>query len=73
MEAMMTSTATVPAEPIVLELKDIQDWCQFARDNREALIEECGSIRDALDAALAGDLLIGGGAGPLFQIKFADA
>jgi hypothetical protein len=72
MEAMMTSTATVPAEPIVLELKDIQDWCQFARDNREALIEDYGSIKDALAEALRGDLLLGGGAAPLFRIKFAE-
>lgn len=67
---MMTAKAS--PEPFVIELANIQEWCAFARDHREALIEDYGSIKDALDAALAGELELGGGGAPLFLVKFAD-
>ena len=53
----MTSTAHRPPEPIDHELADLPEWCAFARAHRDELIDDYGSIRDALQEAFDGNLL----------------
>ncbi len=53
-------------------LADIDEWHSFARDNAEALHDAYGSISAAYQHAIQGGLTLGGGASPMFTIRFAD-
>lgn len=51
-----------------IELPNIAAWNDFVEANRDAIIDQYGSVETALGYALDGGLEIGGGAAPLFII-----
>lgn len=53
-------------------LADMDEWAAFASENREALEDAYGSTAIAYQHAVQGGLTLGGGAGPLFTISFAE-
>jgi hypothetical protein len=58
--------------PELMILADMDEWEDFVNANRETLEAECGSTANAYQHAIQGGLLIGGGAGPLYLISFAE-
>lgn len=54
--------------PIVLA--DTDDWLEFVEVNREALIDEFGSVERAYRLACNMSLWLGGGAAPLIHVRF---
>ena len=55
-----------------IELRDMDAWAEFAQANRNALIDEYGSVGNAFEHATQGGLQLGGGAAPLVNVYFAD-
>ena len=54
-------------------LDDLNDWDEWAADNHEALIEDYGTIDNALKHACDGGLRMGGGAAPIIDVFFVDS
>lgn len=67
----MPATQALPS-PTVVQLADYAAWDTFAEANAEALIAGYGSVEFALQHALDGGLILGGGAAPEFLICFED-
>lgn len=68
-----TAAATAPediaeAAPTLINLT-AAEWPAFWSDNREALEDDGLTEAEALDRARRGDLLIGGGAAPVFIVS----
>ncbi len=55
-----------------ITLADMGEWDTFAADNRDALVDEYGSVATAYRHAINGGLTLGGGAAPLVHIVFDD-
>lgn len=55
-----------------LILADMDEWEAFAESNKDALTDEYGSTANALQHAMQGGLVLGGGAAPMFVISFAE-
>jgi hypothetical protein len=53
-------------------LDDMDAWREFSSVNRDVLLDEYGSVENALRHALDGGLRLGGGASPIINICFAD-
>lgn len=51
-------------------LANMDAWQEWAEANREALEADYGSLSTALQHAMQGGLMIGGGAAPAFFITF---
>ena len=66
----MAIQITDDGEVGVIHIGTEADWQQFAAENKDALIEEYGSLGAAMWHATVGDLTIGGGAAPLFLVRF---
>ncbi len=68
------NTDSVPfTDPFVtpLCLADVSAWDVFVEWNRDALIEQYGSVENALKVCRDGGLVLGGGAAPAVHIYFA--
>lgn len=61
---------TAPAETFI-PLADMDAWEAFYRDNREAL-EEIADRATCFALACNCELVIGGGAAPIFRVGFVD-
>ena len=53
-------------------LPDMGAWESFVNANQDALTDQYGTIDKAFKHACDGGLTLGGGAAPLFFIRFAD-
>lgn len=50
-------------------LRSLEEWAGFARENRDAILSDVGTLEHALLFALDGGFPLGGGAAPLFWIE----
>jgi hypothetical protein len=53
-------------------LADMGEWLDFVRENIDAIRDAYGSVSNAYQHAVQGGLMLGGGAAPLFVIRFAE-
>ena len=53
-------------------LADMDAWEAFAEANLDAINADYGSVANALQHAMQGRLVLGGGAAPEFFISFAE-
>lgn len=51
-----------------VEIRTATEWRAFVDANHDALIDACGTVRQAYRYACNGGLELGGGAAPLFII-----
>lgn len=71
--ALVALTADIQRDgytPIVLA--DTDDWLEFSEANREALVAQFGDLDKPYRLACNMSLWLGGGAAPLFHVRFAD-
>ncbi|GGC70479.1 hypothetical protein [Chelatococcus reniformis] len=53
----------------IISITDAAAWSAFWASNQEALTDEVGSEAECIDLARRGELVIGGGAAPLFVVS----
>lgn len=76
----MTSEIPAGYEPVLrddgsyfLALHTDDDWHQFLEENLEAIQEAYPTIDACYQAAREGGIVLGGGAAPIFEIRFVDS
>lgn len=69
---MTIRSNTLTDGSIVVELDTMDDWEEFALENREALQKQYGSLTYAQRHLLDGGLMIGGGTAPEVGVYFAE-
>ena len=64
--------ATFTIETHFIPLHDMDEWQDFATANEDALLEIYPDLAAACKAACEGGITLGGGAQPIFEIRFVD-
>lgn len=55
-----------------MTLENGDDWAEFVENNREAIVEQCGTIEAGFMKACQGGIMLGGGACPATLVIFTD-